>query len=180
MTHLLITLLDSENCYTFKLKKSPSLLELKQAILLYVNCIDCLETITIDKLRLTFDGILIVDTNYYLLRNLDKINVQVYDKRALFPFYVAKPITNIINNNNMETDGYDVHNLHSNNNINVMSDDNNDNNDKNTALDNDFISNISNINNDLNSNKLLLKRKYSMIAAVQNYFKQSALNQSKR
>src|SRR5258708_10985376 len=83
---LSVCLLDSANCYTFKINKPRSFVELKQVILTYVRCIDFLENTTIDKLRVTFDDVLLLEDNYCYLRHMDKVYVRVYDNGSWFPF----------------------------------------------------------------------------------------------
>lgn len=99
---LLITLLDTIDCYTIKIVKPTTLEDLKQKILVYIQCIDCLENTTVDKLRLTFENVLLISTNYKYLQHMDKINVQVCDKLAKFPFYTNNNLVNNIEEKEMK------------------------------------------------------------------------------
>ena len=152
---LCITLLDSQDCFTFKINMPLTLQHLKEIILPYVQCIDCLNHITINKLRLTFDGILLIDANYHYLKHLDKVAVRVHDNRALFPFSVS-----MSQNQNM---------------VNI---DENLIQDQVMIIDNQMNDNceFNNYDNQTIQNCHSLKRKRSMIDAITDYFQTSSIN----
>ena len=152
---LCITLLDSQDCFTFKINMPLTLQNLKEIILPYVQCIDCLNHITVNKLRLTFDGILLIDSNYHYLKHLDKVAVRVHDNRALFPFSVSMSQNMVNIDENLIQDQ-------------VM------------IIDNQMndTCQFNNYDNQTIQNCRSLKRKRSMIDAITDYFQTSSINHS--